>query len=510
MAKKDQTDSKKRHHFVDIIDEKAQLSQHYVILLVASTLIAALGLLVDNSAVIIGAMMMAPLWWPVVQFTYGIVGMRKGYLRKSVSTFLISVLIVLLVSIVTSLFLPLRVDTNEILLRTQPTIIDLFIGLAASVVGVLALYSPKVATNVSGVAISLALLPPLVVSGIGMAERRPSMIVDAGLLFISNVGATIVAGVITLLILGFKARGEERRKKSFAAFALSAIILTAIALPLTAYLTDSLESERTRSQVKRTINQYTEEQAPQVEVGETEITFETSQESEKVIKAVVTLFVPQSVTISESFELGLVEQLNQINSSTTDLTLRTVSTSTLVKKSTQEEQETNRRVRDIVSEHFPDAAIRDIAISYLSENDEEQSVKVVISLQGAQPIYSSKKEAELEKELAVLLDKDVDVLLELSPVVVYNRQELLLEEAEDQLFEVTRETLNEATVSAQVVEATFNTETADNLRQATIKLEVFDEIEDPEVFKSLLNQNIAELFEQSIDTQITIIEAEIL
>src|SRR5690606_21179451 len=127
-------------------------------------------------------------------------------------------------------------NTPEILSRVNPNLLDLFIALASSVIGIFAVYYPRISSSAAGVAISSALLPPLCVSGIGLANRSIDLFKGSFLLFSSNLAAIVFAGALTLYLLGFKPRREQDQKRFSFGLLISSIFIIALSIPLAIYL----------------------------------------------------------------------------------------------------------------------------------------------------------------------------------------------------------------------------------------------------------------------------------
>jgi uncharacterized hydrophobic protein (TIGR00271 family) len=185
----------------DLIDG-AHPGPDYFVLIVLSSIIAALGLLLNSPAVVIGAMLVAPLMSPILGFSLGIVLGELRLIRTSLESVFKGVVATIIVSILVGLLSPFKEMTPEILARTQPTLLDLFIALASGMAGAYALSRTDVSAALPGVAIAAALAPPLSVVGLGFAFGDFSMAGGALLLFVTNIITISLAGVLTFSLLG--------------------------------------------------------------------------------------------------------------------------------------------------------------------------------------------------------------------------------------------------------------------------------------------------------------------
>ena len=182
----------------DAVDES------YVVLTIGASLIATLGLLANNAAVVIGAMVVAPWILPLRALVFGsLIGDRKLLLRALI-TLAIGVVITTLLS--TGLGLIARgnglliVDSfpEEITARLEPTLLDLGIALAAGAIATYAKVNPGAVSSMAGTAIAVALVPPVCVMGIMLAAGELDQAQGAGLLFSANLLGILIGGIIVL------------------------------------------------------------------------------------------------------------------------------------------------------------------------------------------------------------------------------------------------------------------------------------------------------------------------
>lgn len=185
----------------ELIDN-AEPGRDYFVLIGLSSIIATLGLLLNSPAVVIGAMLVAPLMSPILGFSLGIVLGEVRLIRTSLESVFKGVMATMIVSILVGLLSPLKEMTPEIMARTQPTLLDLFIALASGMAGAYALSRKDVSAALPGVAIAAALAPPLSVVGLGIAHGNLQAAGGALLLFITNLITISLAGVIIFTLLG--------------------------------------------------------------------------------------------------------------------------------------------------------------------------------------------------------------------------------------------------------------------------------------------------------------------
>ncbi len=210
----------------------------FSILLILASVIASAGLIGNSVASIIGAMIIAPLMGPIVGIAVGIV---TGLPSRTVRCLMVSILgigLTVVIGFVMGAWLgsaPSVIANSEILARTSPNILDLVVALAAGAAGAYAASNSKVADSLPGVAIAIALVPPLATAGILISHNDWSLASGAMLLFITNFVSIVVAASVVFVLVGVVpigrlAQNAERTQGWFATFAVAGILLL---IPLT-------------------------------------------------------------------------------------------------------------------------------------------------------------------------------------------------------------------------------------------------------------------------------------
>jgi len=207
--------------------DSARLSTAFIVLMILSTLLASTGLFLNSASVIIGAMILAPLMAPIISLSMGVVRSEHGLIQTSIKTLLTGLLMALSFAALFALITPLRTMTGEMDSRLHPSLLDLAVALLSGVAGAYANAKEEIAKSLAGVAIAVALVPPLAVCGIGIGWVQPDMVLGAGLLFLTNLVGIMLAASITFLVLGFAPVSRARK-----ALLLSIGLMILIAIPL--------------------------------------------------------------------------------------------------------------------------------------------------------------------------------------------------------------------------------------------------------------------------------------
>ncbi len=177
----------------------------YWLQLVVSVGIATLGLVVGSTAVVIGAMLVAPLMSPIVGLAMGLAAGSPFLVLRSAGRIGLSVLVAVGGAALITRFLPFYELNAEIAARTSPTVLDLITAGFCALAGVYASLRPgsDTATTAAGTSISISLVPPLCASGYGLGIMAWPVAGGAALLFLTNLVAIVVIGTVAFVAAGF-------------------------------------------------------------------------------------------------------------------------------------------------------------------------------------------------------------------------------------------------------------------------------------------------------------------
>lgn len=209
------------------LKDNASLTNTFVLLMVLSTLLASLGLFLNSPSVVIGAMVLAPLMAPIISLSMGVLRSDAELSRRSFFTLLTGIAIALSLSASMAWLLPFQDVTGEIEGRLHPSTLDLLVAVLSGVAGAFAHARENIAKSLPGVAIAVALVPPLCVSGIGLGWHNMNVFSGAMLLFLTNLTGIIMAAGLSFMVIGFAP--ISRAKKGIL---ISALMVAVISIPL--------------------------------------------------------------------------------------------------------------------------------------------------------------------------------------------------------------------------------------------------------------------------------------
>ena len=248
------------HLFFEGDDARRKLSRFWVLLLLASA-IASAGVVGDSTATVIGAMIVAPLMTPIMGTVLAISTADKANLVRSVALVVGGACAAIAVGYLMGLFSPIDViasTSTQVAARVNPRLIDLLAAVATGAVGAFAQCRDDVSDTLPGVAIAISLVPPLAVVGLTLEGGEPGQAWGALLLFLTNVAAILLTGVVVMSIFQVQRHAGDDSIAHFSrrkAIAVVLVFVVVISVPLgfaTANLTRDRTNEAQAGRVART------------------------------------------------------------------------------------------------------------------------------------------------------------------------------------------------------------------------------------------------------------------
>lgn len=231
-----------RIELIQLVETGAQSDADFIIMMILSVSLASLGLLEGSTAVIIGAMIVAPLMGPLVAAGLALVQGNVLLFKKGLSVTAIGILLGLVVSLIFGVLNPGFEPSLEIEARGEPDLLDLCIAFASGMAAAYASGRSKVATTLAGVAIAAALVPPLAVVGIALTNDRLLIASNASILLVTNLVAIILGAAVIFRLFGVHETLHGRRMPLWAR--ASVMVLMIIVAFLSAPLLQRLSAER--------------------------------------------------------------------------------------------------------------------------------------------------------------------------------------------------------------------------------------------------------------------------
>ncbi len=199
-------------------------------ILVFAILICSLGLNVNSTAVVIGAMLVSPLMGPIIGLGFGIATSDIGLLKKALYNYLFAGIVAIVASTLYFALTPINIAQTEMLSRTSPNIYDVLIAFFGGLAGIVAITSKMKGNVIPGVAIATALMPPLCTAGYGLATLQWNFFLGAFYLFFINTVFISLATLLTARLLKFpqKQQLDEKLSKRTNRIILAITVLTIV------------------------------------------------------------------------------------------------------------------------------------------------------------------------------------------------------------------------------------------------------------------------------------------
>jgi uncharacterized hydrophobic protein (TIGR00271 family) len=225
------------------IESGADGGRDYLVMMVLSATLASLGLLQGSTAVVIGAMLVAPLMGPLVGAGLALVQGNLELMRRSMTVAAIGIALGFAVAMFFGAINPGYEPTMEVEARGTPDIFDLFIALTSGMIAAYAQCQQRLSDTLAGVAIAAALLPPLAVVGIATTLEEHEIAIFAAILLMTNVVAIIIGAALIFRLFGVEAQGGDSGARPWVRRFVGAL-LTATLLLSTPLVLRSLEQNR--------------------------------------------------------------------------------------------------------------------------------------------------------------------------------------------------------------------------------------------------------------------------
>jgi uncharacterized hydrophobic protein (TIGR00271 family) len=224
--------------------DQATLSRNYMVLTIASCVIATLGLVENSVAVIIGAMIVAPLIGPIQAFAYAALDGDLRLVRRCLTTAVVGALTAIGASAALGAVIALPSYGSEVLARTRPNLLDLGIAVAAGGIAGFAKVRPAIGNAIAGTAIAVALMPPLCVVGLALAGAHWSWAEGAALLFGTNF-LGIALACMSVYVLAGEVVGRNR-----IALLTTVAVTSALIVPLGASFFSIVRDARIEAEIR--------------------------------------------------------------------------------------------------------------------------------------------------------------------------------------------------------------------------------------------------------------------
>jgi uncharacterized hydrophobic protein (TIGR00341 family) len=222
-SEKPQPSTAAREELYNAVAGGTTVDSSFVMLIVLSTLVAGIGLVKDNVAVVIGAMVIAPLLGPNLAFAFGVALGDHVLMARALRANLIGLTIAVGVSIIAGAVLPLDLNSHEIISRTSVDYDSVALALASGAAAVLSLTS-GVSSVLVGVMVAVALLPPAAAFGLLLGAKEFFKAAGAAILLAVNLVCVNLAAQVVLVSRGVRPRTWWQKKEAHQSMVLNLVL----------------------------------------------------------------------------------------------------------------------------------------------------------------------------------------------------------------------------------------------------------------------------------------------
>lgn len=220
-----------RIDLVQRVQSSSEWNFDFCIMICLSTMIAALGLIQDSVAVVIGAMLVAPLMTPIVGTGLGLAQTNVKLVRTSLGTVLRGFATAFFIGALAGFILKPE-ESTQMIARGSPNFLDLIVALVSGIAAAYAMGRPNLLPALPGVAIAAALVPPLATSGVAIAVLDYRLSYGALLLFATNIVAIILGTTITFWLVGIRRTKSNEKSRIWPLWVFLFFILLTIGLTI--------------------------------------------------------------------------------------------------------------------------------------------------------------------------------------------------------------------------------------------------------------------------------------
>ncbi|TLS35967.1 TIGR00341 family protein [Pseudalkalibacillus caeni] len=220
-----------RQELLSVIQQSSKISLSYTLLVILSAIVVTVGFIRDSEAVVIGAMVIAPLLGPIISVAFAAILGNYRLVLQSLGTLFFAIVIVIFISILFSMALPVSINTHQFMSRTHVNLLDIVLALASGTAGALSTLR-RLPGSLVGVMVAAALLPPTVVLGTTIGDAMWHEAYGSMLLLLVNITSVMLAAIIVFSLSGIQPIKWTEVQKANTSRRLSIIFVSAIVILL--------------------------------------------------------------------------------------------------------------------------------------------------------------------------------------------------------------------------------------------------------------------------------------
>ena len=299
--------SERKQEIAEKIIEDSHIGKLYWSQLIVACMLATLWLLMNSIPVVIWSMLVSPILTPIKTFAFAVITWKKHLYLNSLKILLFSILIAIPSSFLICYFVPFSWITEQVLLRTSPTIVDWIVAILSWIIAFLFLWDEKMEESIVWIAIAVSLMPPLAAVWIWLNFMNWSVAQWSFLLFITNLVWILVVGILIFYLFWFRATNKDWKKRTNATIMMLVVFVWLITVPLRKSMTQIAETQKMNNQIIEISNNYFGKLNDKIVINE--LSFRNV--SDDTVRIVAKLDVPTEFSFTNSYKEELTKNLSQ-------------------------------------------------------------------------------------------------------------------------------------------------------------------------------------------------------
>lgn len=297
--------SERKQKLAESIIENAHIWRLYRIQLVISCMLATLGLLMNSIPVVIWSMLVSPIMTPIQTFAFAVINWKKHMYINSLKVLFLSILIAIPSSFLICYVIPFSWITEQVLLRTTPTVVDGIVAILSWIIAFIFLSDEKLEASIVWIAIAVSLMPPLAAVWIWLHFFNRSVAQWSFLLFITNLVWILAVGILIFYLFWFRATNKDWKKRTNVTIIMLVIFVSLITVPLWKSMTKIAETQKINNKITQISNNYFNSLNDEIVINE--LSFRDV--SDDTVRIVSKLDVPAEFSFTNLYKDELTKRL---------------------------------------------------------------------------------------------------------------------------------------------------------------------------------------------------------
>lgn len=400
----------------------SEFSVVFILLLTSSIGVCTMGLLLGSAPIVIGGMLMSPLMWPLMKLALGIASGTAAHIRRALFLLLLATGLSILISFSITYLSPVKFLNNEIISRTNPTLLDIIVAIAAGGIAALAISQPRISESIAGVAIATSILPPLCVAGVGLALFNFQVFTRGMLLFVSS--AISIIFVSSIVFSGLKIRHKTDPNVQRKGVVVTFILMLLTAIPLFILLKQYSFKTLAYNNIKENLETGLEDISSAIQFDNFRVTIPAKATQPILVEA--DLLLPEELSLDYSQQQKIKAALETAVGREIDITLRIQKTISIISEEDRQLENTKRKIGDAfvteVGKISSDLSVSALEITK-SRNSGEWKLKAVLR-SNPDLVFTTDQKDALEKAISEQTGETILLNLEIIPRILIQKENL--------------------------------------------------------------------------------------